>query len=644
MAARQHAAAFVFFLLLSVAMTWPLARNLDRAVAWPGDPYINTWILDWDWYATFHHPLHLFEANAFYPARDSLAFSENLYGIALVLFPFRAAGLSPIAAHNLAILLGFTTSGFAAYLLGRHVSRGSLAGVVSGIFYAFVPFRFTHLTHVQHVWGGTLPLLILALLWYAEKPAWWRASLFGAAFLFNALCNIHWLLFGTVAVAITIVIVRPRLIPLAACTGIAALFIAAFLHPYWLVAKLYGMERSAGETLNFSATWSDWLVASRYNRFYASLHDPSVDAERWLFPGALALLIGGVGLLSTDRKSLRIAASWIVLGLFGSFGLNFVFHELLFTYVPGFRAIRVPARWAAIAYVGLAMLVALGTAMIARRRQWVYALVAIAFVVELRAAPILWYMALPEVPGVEAWIRQDKPRALVELPMRPDFEYWVMLRATAHHRPMVNGISGFGPPEYERIRRMAQSASDAFIPELQRIGVTHIVVHADAFGDSGRAWLARALQQRQFLFIQRFDARLQGDWLFAVSGNPRSSPDLEEMLRGGLACSDSIAGGMFSPPPQIPVGPNTTFDGIALSPYGIRRVNLLVNNGDIRLTTNLRFDPTLSAKVHGCSITRFTARFARRPPGVWKKTDVQPEIIDGRGSRMLLEDRWIVWQ
>ena len=54
---RTHVLAALFFIALSVLMTWPLATALDRAVAYPGDPFINTWILDWDWYATLHQPL-----------------------------------------------------------------------------------------------------------------------------------------------------------------------------------------------------------------------------------------------------------------------------------------------------------------------------------------------------------------------------------------------------------------------------------------------------------------------------------------------------------------------------------------------------------------------------------------------------------
>lgn len=198
-------------------MTWPLARTLDRAVAWPGDPYVSTWAMDWDWYATFHKPLSLFDASAFYPSRYSLAYSENLYGIALLLFPLRAVGVSPIAAHNVAVLGGFAICGFATYLLVILFVEDSLAAFLAGVFYAFVPYRFTHLPQVQYAWGGTLPLMLAALIWYQRKPVWTRAALFAAAFLVNGLCNLHWLVFGSIAIAAAVIILRPRILPLMVC-------------------------------------------------------------------------------------------------------------------------------------------------------------------------------------------------------------------------------------------------------------------------------------------------------------------------------------------------------------------------------------------------------------------------------------------
>ncbi|HSN69301.1 MAG TPA: hypothetical protein VLV48_08655, partial [Thermoanaerobaculia bacterium] len=53
-AAGRELLVFLLFLLLSIAMTWPLARHMDRALPDPGDPYLNAWILDWVQYATLH--------------------------------------------------------------------------------------------------------------------------------------------------------------------------------------------------------------------------------------------------------------------------------------------------------------------------------------------------------------------------------------------------------------------------------------------------------------------------------------------------------------------------------------------------------------------------------------------------------------
>ena len=311
----RNVTVLLLYVVLAAAMTWPLARTLNHAVAWPGDPYTTAWILDWDWYATFHHPLSLFDATAFYPSRYSLAYSENLYGIALLLFPMRAIGITPIAAQNVAMLGGFAISGFATYLLVTLLVESQLAAFMAGVFYAFVPFRFTHLPHVHYAWGGTLPLMLAALVWYKRKPVWSRASLFAAAFLFNGLCNIHWLLFGSIAIAATVIILRPRIVPLVVCMIPAIAVLCVFLLPYFEVEHLYGLRRTWEETKSFSALPADWLVSNFHNRFYTFLRNPKVDPERWLFPGALALTLGAVGIFSRRWKSLSVALTWTLLGL-----------------------------------------------------------------------------------------------------------------------------------------------------------------------------------------------------------------------------------------------------------------------------------------------------------------------------------------
>jgi hypothetical protein len=641
--AKKYAAAFILFAALTVFMTWPLTPNVNRAVSFPGDPYITTWILDWDWHATFHQPAKLFQANIFYPAKYALAFSENLYGIAAVLFPLRALGASPLTAHNVAILLGYTLCGFGAYLLAFEITASVWGGIAAGIFYAFLPFRFTHIPHVQYVWAGTLPILLFALIRYARMPDWRHAIGFGAAFLWNGLSNIHFLLFGTIAIAMTIAILRPPLRRIAISGGVALLLIVPFLYPYHAASKLYGMERSWDETMSFSAVPSDWLVNNFAWRPYPVRNDAATDGERRLFPGAFALCLALVAFASREWKPLALAWSWVLLGFIGSLGLRTPFYRFLFEYVPGFRAIRVPARWALIAHVGLAILVAIAVALITRRAKWAGAVIAIAFLIELRD-PIRWYMAPADIRPIDLWARSTKPHAIIELPIDHDSEYEVMLHATAHHRPVVNGASGFDPPEYSRIARLAQSWSDDLVPELARIGVTHVVIRADWLGGGGAKWVGRMVDAGRLGFVKRFDDGVNGDWLFRV-GVRGDSPELRSMLSGHSTYNEDTFGALVIPQTTALKGA-ATFSGIALSPFGIREVNLLFNNGMLRLPATLKADPQTSHWYRWYDATSkpaFSREFASRPKNIPPITDVQVEIIDGRGARKLLDDRWIEW-
>lgn len=663
---RTHAATALLFLALSVLMTWPLARCLDRCVAYPGDPYINAWILDWDWWATFHRPLSLFHANAFHPARYSLAFSENIYGIALSLFPLRAAGVAPLTAYNIAMLAGFAFTGFGAYVLGRQITGSWLAGVAAGTAYAFLPFRFTHLSHVQHIWSGWLPLLIAAVIHYARRPSWQRAALFGAAFLMNGLTNVHWLLFGALAIAVTIpIVVRDprRWLALGAAVIVALVLLVPFLYSYWAAAKIHGAERSWHDTMGYSAQPRDWLNPGVGNRVYRRFVDPAVDPERWLFPGVLTIIIALAGafipptanrLPPTAYRS--IALTWIALGFIGSLGLHAFFHRFLFTHVPGFRAIRVPARWAAIAYVGLAILVAVAVAAMQRRARWAAAVVPILFLIELRAAPIRWYDAAPRDPDVYRWLK-DAPLtgAIAEVPIdEGGSEYLYLLRATRHHKPMINGISGFAPPEFAKLSTMwSQSPiGDDFVDELRRIGVELLVVHPDASnfrGDEIRAWLRRELDRGRIAFVRRFNGGISGDWVFSLCPSAPSlrPPELEAFLGGKFTYSDATIGVLDYPRSGERLRGPAQFSGWALSPLGVREVNLLFDNGGVRVPTTLQDDPGLKAGFPWYPATprpRFVANFPRRPRRIRPDTDVQVEIIDGRGERTLLEGRWVDWE
>jgi hypothetical protein len=657
---RRHFIAATLFVAASVAMTWPLARLIDRAVADPGDPFINVWILDWDHYATFHSPLALFDANAFHPARYSLAFSENLYGIALFLIPFRLAGVPPITAYNVAMLAGFAFSGFGAYLLAQRLTASFPAALAAGMFYAFVPFRFTHLAHLQHVWGGWMPLLLVALIAYIDRPGWRRAALFGMVFLLNGLTNIHWFLFGSFATAAAAAVfwwsgVR-RWRELVVCTAIALALFSPFLYPYAAAAKLYGMVRSAAEAKYFSAMLTDWFVSSDRIHQYAFLRNNDLDPERWLFPGILALLLSAAGIFAIRRSPRPVVFGllWVAIGVAGSLGLNFFFHDFLYEAVPGFKAVRAPARWAAIAYIGMSMLMAAAVSWIGIRSRWVtYALIPL-LLFELRAAPIRWYLTAPDAPPVYKWLATEVVSGpIVELPINyVGSEYRYLLRATEHHEALVNGVSGFTPPLTARLTAMSKAnpIPEDFLGELRKINTKLVIVHADQLGDfspATRDWLRREIANRRLAFVRRFDSGIRGDWVFSLNASTKkSSPELEAFLSDQWTRSESTFGFMEPVPERI--RGSARFSGWAMSPYGIRKVDLLFGNGAVPVPTALVEDQRLSAAFHWYPETarpRFVVELPRRPDGLTSsKTDVQAEVTDGRGHVIHLENLWFEWE
>ncbi|HYC63068.1 MAG TPA: hypothetical protein VEK79_26240 [Thermoanaerobaculia bacterium] len=668
---RQHATAAVAFIVMSVAMTWPLARNLDRAVSDPGDPYITTWILDWGWWATFRAPLSLFHANAFHPAEYSLAFSENMYGIAMLLFPLRAIGVSALAAHNIALLAGFVFSGFGAYLLGQRLTGSWIAGMAAGVFYAFVPFRFTHLPHLQHIWGGWLPLLLVALLAYARTPTRRRAWIFAAVFVMNGLTNVHYLFFGALASAITAALLIPRSQwrELAIATGGALLILGPFLYPYAAVADMYGMLRPRAEVAGYSAQLRDWLPGR------------VTEPERRLYPGALAYVAALLALVIARKQKaqLSLALLWMAIGVFGSLGLNFVFHEFLYGAMPGFRALRVPARWAVIAYIGMAMLIALLTAALARRNRWIALVVPVMFFATLWAAPIRWYLTDPKPAEVDRWLATQPVRAIAQIPLDDGAsEYEYLFRATVHHRPMINGVSGFAPPGRDRLGAMSKETPvpDAFLDALAKSGVELLIVHADSLGERApviHEWLRRELDRGRIGFVRRFHSPRAGSWVFrlgvprvprstseylggSTASSPRGTPrypeelrgtqQLQDFLAGQPTCSAGTMGALDFPPPRLRFDHSAIFSGWAMSPHGIQSVDLWFDNRTVKLPAQLSQDPFLALRCprdKHLARTRYVGQFIGRPGNIRRRTDVQVEVTDGRGEKTVFDNRWITW-
>ncbi len=547
------------FLGLTAVMTWPWVLHLRDHCSDAGDPYLNSWIMWWDFHQTFHDPLHLFHGNIFFPLKYSLAFSEHNYGIALLFFPLYALGIRPLTVQGLATLLGFAFSGYGAFRLGRTLTGSSGAAWVTGIAFAFVPYRFGQMPHVNYLFSGWIPLLLEALVLFLRERSRKRAAWLGVSFFMNGLSVIHWFVLTLIPLAATGLILafrhgaerdRAGLRRGALALGIAGIALLPFLLPYQRAAKLYGFTRTPEDAMAYSANLKDWLSADSWNRTWRGLGAPPAP-ERGLFPGFLLLLLplASLGSHAAAKASsaprapdvLFVGALWAVLGFLGSLGMNAPFHRVLYETLFFFRSIRVPARWAMVAYLGLALLAGAGALALfeawnrrrpgAWRARLVFVLAGLGLLFEDRAAPLELYRGEADPDEATLFLAKTLMKGgLVELPAGTEDHgnYRAILRAADHGKPLITAISGFRGPVVRLIERKEQETPipGDLLDYLEEIPTSYILVRDSWLSpetrDPHREWLARGMASGRLLFVRRFDGRVKNDLYAVVKNEPEA--------------------------------------------------------------------------------------------------------------------------
>src|SRR3954451_12987338 len=149
---------------LALAMHWPLPLHVGRDVARDlGDPLPQSWQVAWDGHALLHQPLHFFQANVFWPLRNSLAFSDALVGYA----PAGLIGSGPHAAvvrYDLLFLFAYALAFFGAYLLARELGAGRVGAFVASAAFAYAPWRLEQDGHLHVLSSGGIPLALALLV------------------------------------------------------------------------------------------------------------------------------------------------------------------------------------------------------------------------------------------------------------------------------------------------------------------------------------------------------------------------------------------------------------------------------------------------------------------------------------------------
>jgi hypothetical protein len=517
---------FGAFFVLAILATWPWAARLGDAVPDVVDTYEAAWRLFWGFHQTFHDPLRLFDGNVFYPHRDTLAFSETLYGISVPLFPLFAAGVTPLAAYGAAVLIGFALSGGAAYRLARTLGAPLAAAWVAGLGFAFAPYRLGQLNHVGSVWAFGLPLALEALVLFVRARTFTRAAWLAATLVVLGLTWATWLLLAAVPLALTAACLAVRERARAAPAGggargrppppprlwlgagaavlVASAALSPFLLAYGRVARAQGFVRTAEEATFFSGRPSNWLDVSENNRFWTALRPARMSGERRLCPGVFLLALAAAGIaagLSREaspavRALALTGAVWAVLGFLGSLGLHTPFHRVLWEYVPVFRGMRVPMRWAMVGLLGLALLASAAVARLGRSRAIAGAFACALLLVEQRAWPLALARGAPDPSPLARRLAAMPMRGgVAELPARQPALALYVLRAADHLRPLIDGSSSYEPESSRLVRELSSErpVPAALMDHLEALRASYVVLHEDLCTEEERAALRRFL-------------------------------------------------------------------------------------------------------------------------------------------------------
>ncbi|NWJ44620.1 MAG: hypothetical protein HXX08_01960 [Chloroflexi bacterium] len=548
---HPDALSFYFFLFVSFFIMYPLSAYMAVSTVTEGDSLLQMWSMRWTIHSLTIDPANLFNANLFYPYTNSLAFADAMIAPALQAMPIFFLSGNIVLSYNVLTWFSFALSGWAMYLLVKDISGSRLGGLVAGMVFAFAPYRIGRISQLNVLSTQWLPLCFLLLrrlvlqdsgsFKLAIKRDWWLVAGFVFFYTLTAYSTFYYLLYTAPVFAVFVMLLQlstkrlpspALLLKLVLGLGLVGLLVLPVAFPYFEVTSLQSAERTRSEAQQFSANYRFYLATTDNNLFWGNTLSRfgGTGGERKLFPGALGLVFGTIGLVCplvygflrrrkkefsvvdepTPIKQLR-REGWVWFGV-ALFALLMSFGPALkawgaeipmpygffFDYVPGWKGLRAVMRYGLFVTLVVAVLAGMGVAFLAAgvtlwqrfsrnvRRFSPFGLMAIllfgAFWEYHSEITYINPKILPNPPRVYSWLAQpENSGAVIELPFPRDPRNSPAIRnfySLSNFQPLVGGMSGYVPPVYGDMRDITDNfPSKESLALLQGMGIRWVVYH-----------------------------------------------------------------------------------------------------------------------------------------------------------------------
>jgi hypothetical protein len=487
------------------------------------DARLNAWILGWVQHAGLTDPSRLFDANAFFPARNTLAGSEHMIGNALLTLPVRLFSDSAVALHQIAMVLSFGLLGMSVFVFVRWAGQSTWAALLAGAAAMYMPWRYSEVGHLQLLSAQWIPLV----WWLTTRLLTGEGSRRDAVALSFALgiqlltsfYLAYFVLFSGGCLAAGVAIqTRPSFrnwarlgfayaVPMALLIALALPYLSRYSAYRFANPVVIPESTPPALALSFLAPsptlFADYQRLSGVSYFIplivfalalvpfvrifessrsAAAREPTLRRIRITSIGLLAAIAGAFVLMLGRRLAIGDLEIPILATLFAK-------------WVPGFSQMRAEFRWGIVIGIALPILAGLGIAVIERATAF-RPRVQMALRLAIAAALALntpWF----ELPVKPAWKQSTgivaAHRALADLPPGTTVELpWglkpihiansgsrYMLASSFDWNPLLNGYTAYPPASHFFLQRIAQSLPDVgALARLRRLtDLRWIVVH-----------------------------------------------------------------------------------------------------------------------------------------------------------------------
>ncbi|OGM28129.1 hypothetical protein A2962_01070 [Candidatus Woesebacteria bacterium RIFCSPLOWO2_01_FULL_39_61] len=492
----KKASKYIPYLVLISVSLWsifPIILKPATSYFKAGDDGLITWQINQTIQKIPNNLENIFETNIFYPYKHTLAYTNLAVPSAVIGYLPVKLTESPFAAYNSVIILTQFLSASFLYLLFKKITQNAWASVIGSLSLLLSKFHMQSIAHI-HVFMMHWWLISAYLLWLykdGKKVKYlYLAALFFIIQLWESFYQAFWIiLFGFLVLTPEFKYLKKQLRHILFITPAIFVLASPIFFAYLDIVRGFGQLTSIRTVSHFSMSFNDIWESNFSLGIYINF--------------ILSLVILRKNFLK--NKKLRLPIILLLLGLILALGpvlkWNGATHKFfgkyfiplpytLFYYlIPGFSALRSVDRFFGISFFAMAMIVAISLTFLPKSKKLLVGLIffTLSIIGGKQVDKTHEFPAPSSYPKVYSWLENQPGKVILEYPPYTwiddnySLEMYRMVYSLKHHKYLINGASGFMPPERGKLLSDIKSdlPNNILDQRLRDLGVDYLIVHKD---------------------------------------------------------------------------------------------------------------------------------------------------------------------